>query len=66
MTLNKNELINIRKELYKLSGIIGTHAELTSNIELIEAYDYMSKALDCIENYGYDNDWIDIETNEVK
>ena len=66
----KHELIRCRQALYELSSLIGasligTQAELNPNIELTEAYDYLSRAIDCLENYGYDKNWINIETNEV-
>jgi hypothetical protein len=63
--MTKWELIAFRKTLYKLAGSIGTHAELINDIELVDAYGNLSKAIDCLENYGYDKGWIDIETNEV-
>lgn len=63
--MTKYELIGYRRALYELAGSIGTQAELNPNIELTEAYDFLSKAIDCLENYGYDKDWIDIQTNEV-
>lgn len=61
----KHELIRCRQALYELASLIGTQAELNPNIELTEAYDYLSKTIDCLENYGYDKNWIDIQTNEV-
>lgn len=63
--MTKYELIGYRRALYDLAGSIGTKAEINPNIELTEAYDYLSKAIDCLENYGYDKNWIDIQTNEV-
>ena len=63
--MDKWELIALRRTLYEIAGTVGTHAELSGNVELVDAYDNLSKTIDCLENYGYDMNWIDIQTNEV-
>lgn len=63
--MTKYELIAFRRTLYALAGSIGTYAETIEGIELIKAYDNLSKAIDCLEEYAYDRNWIDRQTNEV-
>jgi hypothetical protein len=63
--MEKLELIALRRTLYEIAGTVGAYAELSRNIELVDAYDSLSKTIDCLENYGYDMNWIDIQTNEI-
>ena len=63
--MTKYELIALRRTLYKIAGTVGTYAETIEGMELIRAYDNLSKAIDCLEDYAYDRNWIDIQTNEV-
>ena len=63
--MTKYELIALRRTLYEIAGTVGTYAETIEGMELSRAYDNLSKAIDCLEDYGYERNWIDIQTNEV-
>lgn len=61
----KYELIRNRELLYQIAGSVGHFSELVHSDRLASAYDLLSKALDELESYGYEKDWIDINTNEI-
>jgi len=63
--MTKYELIAMRTTLYKLAGTLGTWNEDSTDHNLNMAYDNISKTLDALEEIGYNNNWIDRNTNQI-
>lgn len=64
--MTKYELIAMRTTLYKLAGTLGTWAEDEHEEDnLCKAYDSIIRTIDHLEKIGYENKWINEDSNEV-
>ena len=65
--MKRFEYKKLRDDTYKLVGVIGTHAELSSRKQqetLYAAYRQGSEMLDFIDQLGYELGYLNPETNE--
>jgi hypothetical protein len=63
--MTKYEFIGMRSTLYKLAGTLGTWNEQIDDINIYNAYDGLSSALDDLEELGYSKGWLDRSNNEI-